>query len=74
MWFANMVAYTYFMLYLYGFVVAYSENLENILDVCCVHNILFSVLRISFLRIIRKVLKLKNDRISINFLLLKQRI
>ena len=76
MWFANMVAYTYFMLYLYGFVVAYSENLENILDVlvCCVNNTMFSVLRISFLRIIRKVLKLKNDRISINFLLLKQRI
>jgi hypothetical protein len=44
----KMVAYTYFMLYLYGFYVLYSENLENVLDVCCVNNILFSDLRISF--------------------------
>jgi hypothetical protein len=51
MWFANMVTYTYFMLYLYGFYVVYSENLENVLDVFCVNN-MFSDLWISFLRII----------------------
>jgi hypothetical protein len=74
MWFANMVAYTYFMIYFYGFYVVCYENLENASDVCCVNNILFPDLRILFLRIIRKSLKLKNYRISINFLLFKQRL
>jgi hypothetical protein len=64
-----MVACTYFMLYLYGVYVVYSENLENDLDVCCVNNILFSDLRISYLRIMRKCLKLKNYSISIIFLI-----
>ena len=48
--------------------VVYPENLENILDICCVNNILFSDLRISFLKIIRKCLKLKNYIIGINVL------
>ena len=74
MWFVNMVACTYFMSYLYGYFVVYSENFENILEVCCVNNIRFSDLRISFLRIIRKYLKLKNYVIGINFLLFRQRI
>jgi hypothetical protein len=46
MWFANMVAYNYFILYLCGFYVVYSEKLENVLDVCCVNNILFPDIRI----------------------------
>jgi hypothetical protein len=54
-WFANMVAYTYFF-FIYVVFYLYSENLENVLDVCFVNNILFSDLRISFLRIIRKCL------------------
>jgi len=73
MWFANMVAYTYFMPYLYGYYVVYSGNLENILDVC-VNNVLFSDLRFSFLRIILKCLKLKNYIIGFTFRLFKQRI
>ena len=74
MWFANMVAYTYFILCLCGYYVIYPENLENVSGICCVNNVLFPDLSISFLRIIRKCLKLKNYRIGINFLLFKQRI